>query len=270
VGLRRYSRELLLPIVEKSRSVAQVISALGLKQAGGNHRHLVNVLKRLDISTVHFDGQVWNKGKTEYTDVRVARAIRQRYKDEEVFCRNSQLTEGNKIKKRLLRLGWIYQCAICGISEWMGKFLALHLDHINGVNDDNRYENLRFLCPNCHQQTETWGSRNRRDVVERQTQQVEGLPGFIARESSNLSVPTKRIDMNTLVASKDLLDQIREFDNHLSNGVPVEINANSIVIYAKAMRASALNMVRATVGRDVEIAEFLDQFDVYELKRKSA
>ena len=43
-----------------------------------------------------------------------------------------------------------YKCAICGITEWNGKTLSLELDHINGVNNDNRLENLRFLCPNCH------------------------------------------------------------------------------------------------------------------------
>ena len=53
-----------------------------------------------------------------------------------------------------------YKCAICGTIEWQGKTLSLELDHINGINDDNRLENLRFLCPNCHSQTCTYGSRN--------------------------------------------------------------------------------------------------------------
>ena len=53
-----------------------------------------------------------------------------------------------------------YKCAICGCSEWNGKTLSLELDHINGINNDNRLENLRFLCPNCHSQTTTYGSRN--------------------------------------------------------------------------------------------------------------
>lgn len=53
-----------------------------------------------------------------------------------------------------------YKCAICGCSKWNGKTLSLELDHINGINNDNRLENLRFLCPNCHSQTVTYGSRN--------------------------------------------------------------------------------------------------------------
>ena len=65
------------------------------------------------------------------------------------------------IKLRLLRNGLLPKaCAHCGLDEWRGKPLSLHIDHINGVKNDHRLENLRMLCPNCHSQTETYGGRN--------------------------------------------------------------------------------------------------------------
>jgi 5-methylcytosine-specific restriction endonuclease McrA len=51
-------------------------------------------------------------------------------------------------------------CYECGISKWFGETLALHLDHMNGLANNHRFENLRMLCPNCHSQTETFAGRN--------------------------------------------------------------------------------------------------------------
>ncbi|HTD32746.1 MAG TPA: HNH endonuclease signature motif containing protein [Candidatus Elarobacter sp.] len=68
----------------------------------------------------------------------------------------------HNIKHRLIRAGILQnRCQQCGLTEWRGKRLSIQIDHINGINDDNRLENLRMLCPNCHSQTETFGSRNR-------------------------------------------------------------------------------------------------------------
>jgi hypothetical protein len=60
------------------------------------------------------------------------------------------------IKARLLE----NRCQTCGLRDWLGKPLNMHLDHVNGVRNDNRLENLRMLCPNCHAQTPTYSGRN--------------------------------------------------------------------------------------------------------------
>ena len=48
------------------------------------------------------------------------------------------------------------KCNHCDIDEWRGSPLSLEVDHINGINDDNRRENLEAICPNCHSITDSW------------------------------------------------------------------------------------------------------------------
>jgi hypothetical protein len=84
------------------------------------------------------------------------------YPDEVVFCENSTYAR-HSVKARIRTNNLIeYKCACCGLGpEWHDKPMPLILDHINGVNNDNRLENLRFVCSNCDSQLPTYKSKNR-------------------------------------------------------------------------------------------------------------
>ncbi len=76
-------------------------------------------------------------------------------------------TQTGSVKGYLLKEGIkTNECELCGVSEWMGEALMCHLDHINGVNNDHRLENLRMVCPNCHSQTHSYCGRNKAEVVK--------------------------------------------------------------------------------------------------------
>lgn len=78
------------------------------------------------------------------------------------YSRLSRREGREKLRRALDELGVDYRCAECeNTGEWREQQLQLHVDHKNGDPLDNRFENLRYLCPNCHSQTLTWGNKKR-------------------------------------------------------------------------------------------------------------
>ncbi len=82
-----------------------------------------------------------------------------------LFVEDSQF-DSAKARSIVQKWNWYFkwlpnECEKCGnTGEWQGQKLKLQVDHKNGDGRDHRLENLRFLCPNCHCQTETWGGGN--------------------------------------------------------------------------------------------------------------
>lgn len=152
--MRKYTKEVLESCVEKNLSVAGVLRELGLKQSGGSHYHISNRIKEYGIDTSHFTGQGWSKGKKHNWNKKIPL--------DEILVENSTYARHN-LKRRLLENETLKNiCSICGIKEWNEIPLLMELDHINGISDDNRIENLRMLCPNCHSQTTTFSGKNKK------------------------------------------------------------------------------------------------------------
>lgn len=138
---RKYTKQILEPLVLESSSIMEVVRKLGLKETGGNHSHIKNTIKELGINIDHFSGRGWSKGKT---------FSKRPLSD---YLENKAKIKSHLLKMRLVEEGvkkW--ECEKCGLREWQGTFIPLELDHINGDHFDNRLENLQILCPNCHAQ----------------------------------------------------------------------------------------------------------------------
>jgi 5-methylcytosine-specific restriction endonuclease McrA len=142
-------------------SAAQTLRILNLRPAGGNYATLYAAIKRLNIDVSHWTGQGHLRGRRHDWARKTPL--------NEVLCEDSRYLGGScKLKERLIAADLLLNhCAICKITAWIDKPLQLHLDHINGKRRDNRLENLRLLCPNCHSQTETYCGKNKRRIRER-------------------------------------------------------------------------------------------------------
>ncbi|HWQ99705.1 MAG TPA: HNH endonuclease [Candidatus Methylomirabilis sp.] len=156
--LRKWKQSDLSDAVKTSRSIRQVLVKLGLRQAGGNYAQIKKYIRLMRISTAHFLGTGWSRGlKLVRSPVIPLDAILRKDSDYQSF----------KLKKRLFASKLKNPaCEECGWDEVSpdGR-LPLELDHMNGDSHDNRLENLRVLCPNCHSLKPTHRGRNIRKQI---------------------------------------------------------------------------------------------------------
>lgn len=151
----KYTKENIEEAVKKSLAIAGVCRELNMKACGGNYKTLYAKIKEWSIDTSHFTGAAWNKGIN-------FKPFGKTYKLEDVLVKNSEYKSSNHLKKRLYAEGIKKkQCEECDITEWNNKKIIFELEHINGNNTDNRIENLKILCPNCHSQTPTFRNKKR-------------------------------------------------------------------------------------------------------------
>jgi hypothetical protein len=149
---RNYTDEEFETAVKESGSLRQVLKKLNLREAGGNYQCAKERIRKLGLNIDHFHGQAWNKGK-----------ILPKRRPIETYLVENKLVQSNSLKRRLINEGIKqHKCECCCITKWNGKKAPLELDHINGDRYDNRLENLRILCPNCHAQTDTYRGKNKK------------------------------------------------------------------------------------------------------------
>jgi hypothetical protein len=149
--LKTISDKEMQSIVDCSNSISQILGELNLSKSCSYYRKLLlQRMKELDLKNFEKNQKDNNKFANFYN----------KYNTEELFHENSK-ADIKTVKRKYSILFPQERCCICEIPcIWNNKKLNLHLDHINGNNSDNRLENLRWICPNCHSQTPTYTGRN--------------------------------------------------------------------------------------------------------------
>jgi len=157
--MKKYKKTQIESIVKENYSVAECLRKLNLRPAGGNYKWFKFYTKTNNIDTSHFTGKGWSFGKKiSYENRKLPLNL--------ILVENSSYSSSNHLKKRLLKEGLKkHQCETCNNTTWNGFKIPLELEHCNGDNTDNRIENLKVLCPNCHAQTPFYRGKNKLSIL---------------------------------------------------------------------------------------------------------
>ncbi|WP_158973199.1 HNH endonuclease [Streptomyces griseus] len=140
----------LRSLVRTSTSYADVMRGLGMEVNDTNHRRVRRTASRLDLDTSHFKRRSWGRPERPAPPPTAHRVL-------VVLPEQAGRTNRTRLHQALTEIGVPYACAECGnTGEWRERPITLQIDHVNGNWRDNRRENLRYLCPNCHAVTESW------------------------------------------------------------------------------------------------------------------
>jgi len=145
----KYTDDELKEIISECNNIAHILRTLEINQV--YHRKIKDFIHKNKISTTHF--------KTTYVYT---------------AFNGNKIKSNQQLKKNIIKEGkLVNKCAICNLEAiWNNKPLVLQLDHINGNNFDDRIDNLRLLCPNCHTQTDTYTGRN----VKNKSEKINVIP----------------------------------------------------------------------------------------------
>ncbi|MFF9471922.1 HNH endonuclease [Streptomyces roseolus] len=150
----RPTPEDLRSAVESSLSISGALRLLGRQDSGQMRELFHRWVEEDDLSTSHFLGQAHQRGRKGPR--RPAAAILVRHE-------GRRRTRTHMLRRALREVGVPEECAECGAgTTWLGDPITLEIDHVNGDWSDDRRENLRLLCPNCHAVTDTWCRGGRR------------------------------------------------------------------------------------------------------------
>jgi len=152
--MRKFTNEQFIIAVRESRSISETLTKIGLRPTGGNYKQFRKYANEMIVDYSHFEGKGWRIGDKQ--------PVVQAQSLSELLVEYSTYNTW-RLKKRLIKEKiFIEECSKCKLTEWLGQPIPLELDHINGINTDNRLENLRLLCPNCHAQTDTYRGKNQK------------------------------------------------------------------------------------------------------------
>lgn len=199
--LYQFTPSELQQLLDESNGYSDVLRKVGMNPKGSNPNTLKKIIEEYNLNTDKMDA---NRKKLYRKD-----AILTHQKNTipltEIIIKNKYPNySSSTLLKRLVKEGYKeYKCEICGINEWMGKPISLQLHHKDGNHCNNLINNLCFLCPNCHSQTDNYsGKKSRKKVTNKVINK---------KNNNNKSIPISRQALKQKIRVMSFVDIGKEF-----------------------------------------------------------
>jgi DNA-binding Lrp family transcriptional regulator len=197
---RTWTDNQLIDAVKNNNNLSGVVKELGLKSNNsGNHQTVKHRIAKLGLDISHFQSTKFGPHPGKERDLNT------------ILVKDSDYSSSS-LKKKLIKHKLLEEkCSECGLTHWRGRKLSLHLDHINGNHLDNRIENIRLLCPNCHSITPTYCRGSERVqklcecgcVISRKSQRCHACDGAAKKQLDRSKINWPSVEV--------LVQQVNEY-----------------------------------------------------------
>ena len=222
-----YTKEVLEKAVQESFYYTEVFEKLGARLGGNTYQRIKYLIKKYEIDTSHF----LNGKLKEFINSKIG----EKKHHSLVLVENKETRERSYLLRRaLIDSGREYICEHCGVGpKWNNKELTLHTDHIDGNWTDCRKENLRFLCPNCHSQTSTFGNKRIENKCKNCNSKIRSKSNWCKRCCGLFQSNERKVENRPDLAT--LLEEVEEL-GYVGTGKKYGVSDNAIRKWIKVER----------------------------------
>lgn len=181
----------LQKLLDTSDSYCDLLRKVGLTPKGSNPKTLHKIINEYGLDETKLN----ENRKNLYLRNSLCTHKKTKKSLDDILNNKCTFTSSYKLLRRLVGEGYKeYKCENCGLTDWLGKPLSLQLEHIDGNHNNNSFDNLKILCPNCHSQTDTFAGKNVDHSQSKRQQRIKN-----AKERIRILPPLSREELKKLI-----------------------------------------------------------------------